>query len=95
MSQLTLWDHAFASLVFVVYPVYSMLTVRGAIQNIRKRGEGARLAAYREVILTWMFFAACLTAIWVFLDRDWADLEQQQALLSGPMNGWLYSASLH
>jgi membrane protease YdiL (CAAX protease family) len=74
MSQLTLWDHAFAFVVFVVYPVYSMLTVGRAIEDIRKRGEGARLAAYRGVILTWMFFAACLAAIWVSLDRDWADL---------------------
>ena len=44
MSQLTLWDHALAFVVFVVYPVYSMLTVGRAIEDIRKRGEGARLA---------------------------------------------------
>lgn len=84
MSQLTLWDHAFAFVVFLLYPVYSMLTVRGAIEDIQKRGEGARIAAYRGVILTWVFFAACLAAIWVFLDRQWADLGFR-AVEAGPL----------
>jgi len=74
MSQLNFWDHAFALIVFLGYPLYSMLTIRSEIQDIQKRGERARLSAYREIILTWMFFAICLIAIWVSFDRDWADL---------------------
>jgi membrane protease YdiL (CAAX protease family) len=74
MSQLSFWDHAFALIVFLGYPLYSLLTMRGEIQDIQKRGEPARLSIYREIILTWLFFAICLIAIWASLDRDWTDL---------------------
>lgn len=74
MSQLSSWDHAFALIVFVGYPVYSLLTMKGEIQSIRERGEPARLSSYRETILAWLFFAGCLIAMWGLLDRDWADL---------------------
>ena len=74
MSNLGFWDHAFVLIVFLIYPVYSKLTFNGVLEDIRKRGERGRIAAYQEVILTWIVFAICVSGMWVLLDREWADL---------------------
>lgn len=60
--------------MFVGYPVYSLLTVSDTIRDIRGRGEPARLSSYRETTLGWVFFAICLTALWVSSGRAWSDL---------------------
>ncbi len=74
MSNLTFWDHAFALIVFLAYPVYAKVTIRPALDDILERGEVARISQYKEVILTWMVFAICVFAMWVLFDRNWTDL---------------------
>ena len=74
MSSLTLWDHAFALIVFLLFPVYSKLTIAGLIEDIRKRGEPALLSAYKEIIVTWISFAIGVSAMWFLFDREWAEL---------------------
>ncbi len=74
MSSLTLWDHAFALIVFLLFPVYSKVTIAGLIEDVRKRGEPARLSAYKEVIVTWIGFAIGVSAMWFLFDREWAEL---------------------
>lgn len=74
MSNLTLWDHAFALVVFLIYPVYSRITIGAVLEQIRERGERRRISAYQEIIVTWIVFAICVFAMWILFDRDWADL---------------------
>lgn len=74
MSSLTYWDHIFALIVFLIYPVYSKFTFAAVIEDIRKRGEPARIHAYKETVLTWIVFAYCIPAMWYLFDREWADL---------------------
>ena len=74
MSNLNLWDHAFALIVFLVFPAYSTLTIKGVLEDIRKRGERGLVSAYKEVILTWIAFAICVAAMWFIFDREWDEL---------------------
>ncbi len=70
MSNLTIWDHAFALIVFLAYPVYGKVTIRPALDDILERGEVARISLYKEVILTWMVFAIGVFAMWALFDRN-------------------------
>jgi membrane protease YdiL (CAAX protease family) len=72
MTTLTLWDHAFALTVFLVFPVYSRMTIAAVLDTIRSGGEAARVDAYQQVIASWVGFAACVGVLWVFFDRSWA-----------------------
>lgn len=74
MLNLSLWDHAFALVVFLVYPVYSFVTIKSALADIRERGERGRISVYKEIILTWIVFSICVFAIWILFDREWAEL---------------------
>jgi membrane protease YdiL (CAAX protease family) len=74
MSNLYIWDHVFAIAVFNVFPIYSKLTIVKVLDDIRERGEIARLRAYRGVIVTWIAFSICVLAGWWYFDRDWAEL---------------------
>ena len=71
MSEVTFWDHGFALLVFVGYPLYSLFTISDDLREIRERGEPARISAYRYTIVTWLLFAACLCLLWAESGREW------------------------
>jgi membrane protease YdiL (CAAX protease family) len=74
MSSLNTWDHVFALIVFLIYPVYAKATFQKTLDAIRDQGETARIASYKQVIMTWAGFASCVLAMWVLLDRDWTEL---------------------
>lgn len=74
MTSLTPWDHGFAVLVFVIYPVVSGLTIRRTLDRIAAGGEAARIDAYRQVIATWLVFGLYVLGLWFFLGRSWSDL---------------------
>lgn len=74
MSDLSFWDHAFALLVFIIYPSYSALTVKKTLAKLESAGEPARIAAYRNVIASWVLFSVCLLGLWFWQERDWVDL---------------------
>lgn len=74
MPTLAFWDHAFAAIVFLIYPVYSWLTIKKTLDRIKAGGEAARIGAYKNVIGTWIIFAILIVALWIWLQRDFADL---------------------
>ncbi len=69
---LTLWDHAFALVTFLLLPAYSTRSIGLVLEKIRKEGEPARIWAYRQTILTWLSLTVILIAMWSALGRDWA-----------------------
>ena len=66
-----IWDHLFVVIVFVVYPLYAKFTFKREIERIRAAGEPARVAAYRETILTWLILTGIVILLWWLFDRDW------------------------
>ena len=74
MSGLSVFDHAFAFIVFLVLPAYARISYQRTIDEIRAHGEPARIATYRHIVVTWLFFAACVVALWLILDRRWTEL---------------------
>lgn len=74
MDALTLWDNAFALVVFLLFPLYSRMTISRALETIRQGGEAIRVAAYQKVIMTWAGFAVCVGLFWVYFGRSFADL---------------------
>ncbi len=74
MSGLNVFDHAFALIVFLVFPAYAKMSFQRTIEEIRRRGEAARIETYRHIVVTWLLFAACVVAMWLILDRSWTDL---------------------
>ena len=74
MSNLSTWDHVFALIVFLIYPVHAKATFQKTLDAIRDRGEAKRIASYKQVIMTWGGFAACVLAMWVVFDREWVEL---------------------
>ena len=71
-STLTIWDHAFAVLTFLVLPGYSTYAIGTVFEKIRQEGEPARIWAYKQTITTWLTLTVILLAIWSALSRDWA-----------------------
>lgn len=74
MTDLTAWDHLIAALVFVAYPVYARLSFKRTLAAIAAGGEATRVSAYRQIIITWFVFAACVLGFWFYRDRPWADI---------------------
>lgn len=72
MQTLTLWDHLLALTVFVAYPLLAKRNFPALVRRVREHGEAARVAAYRQTIMTTLSFAVLLLAMWLTLDRDWA-----------------------
>lgn len=72
--MLTVWDHGFAALVFLVYPLYTRLTIKRTLRGIAAGGEAAVLGAYRNVIVTWLLFGVYVIGLWVGYDRPWTEL---------------------
>lgn len=70
----TLWDHLFVIIVFFAYPFYLWRSYPSFVESVRKKGEPARIASYRETIATWLVFSAALVVIWLGHGRAWADL---------------------
>jgi len=64
MTELTIWDHLFSLGVFVLFPLYSRHTFPAVVEDIRQRGEPAKIASYKQVILIWAAFAICTILIW-------------------------------
>ncbi|MDX1517653.1 MAG: CPBP family intramembrane glutamic endopeptidase [Woeseiaceae bacterium] len=71
MAGPTIFDHLFVIVMMIVIPLHSWHAFPGVIEDIRRRGEPARIAAYRQVILTFAAAAAVVIALWVWLQRDW------------------------
>ncbi len=69
---LTLWDHVFALLTFLVLPGYSTYAIGTVLEKIRQEGEPVRIWAYKQTILTWLTLTVLLLAMWSLLGRDWA-----------------------
>lgn len=74
MNELTLWDHLFAALVFVAYPVFARLTIKRTLREISAGGESALIGAYKNIIATWFAFGVFILAFWSLRDRPWADI---------------------
>lgn len=74
MSEITIWDSLFALALFVVFPIYSRFTIDEVLNDIREGGETVRINTYKQVIVTWVLFSACLIGLWFVLDRPWAEL---------------------
>ncbi len=74
MLTLTVWDHLFALIVFVAYPIIAKLNFPTLVKRIRAGGEPARIEAYQRTIATTLAFALLLLGLWIVLDRDWAAL---------------------
>ncbi len=89
MINLTLWDHAFALAVFVVFPIYSKLTFEKELASLKRAGDAARIKAYQHVIVTWIVFSLCVLILWRILERPWADLGIQNADLLSIMIGFV------
>ncbi len=68
---LTLWDHVFALVTFLLLPAYSTRSIGLVLEKIRREGEPARIWAYRQTILTWLSLTVILIAMWSALGRDW------------------------
>ncbi len=79
MMNLTLWDHVFALIVFVVFPVYSKLTFERELANLKRAGDAARIKAYKHVIATWIVFSLYVLILWRILERPWGQLGIQHA----------------
>ena len=75
----SIWDHLFFLAVFVIFPIYSKLTIKAMLQDIEAKGEAAKVNAYRQVIMTWFMFAIIVLLMWLVLGRSWADLGIQVA----------------
>ena len=71
---MTLFDHCYVFLVVVAFPVYAKFSFKAVIEEIRRGGEKARQKVYRQTIVTWLMFAALITAFWATTDRSWSDL---------------------
>ena len=69
---LSLWDHAYALIAFLLLPVHSRFVIGKVLEKIRQEGEPARLWAYRQTIVTWGGLAVVLITMWALLDRNWA-----------------------
>jgi membrane protease YdiL (CAAX protease family) len=74
MNALSLWDHVFAAIVFLIYPAYSWFTIKKTLADIKAGGESAKISAYKEVIGTWIMFAIVVVALWVWQQRGFTDL---------------------
>lgn len=75
--------------MMLIIPLHSWRAFPGLLDDIRLRGESARVAAYRQVIITFASAALVLVGIWIVYDRDWAAIGIRagepisQALASG------------
>lgn len=67
-------DHLFALGMVVVFPIYSKLTSAELFEHIGKAGESEKIKAYQHVIITWALFALAVVAMWLYFERDWAEL---------------------
>ena len=74
MSSHTVWDHLFVIVVCFAYPFYVWRSYPAFVKSVRQKGESARVAGYRETIVSWLVFAAALVAIWLVTGRAWAEL---------------------
>ena len=74
MSLHTFWDHLFVVVVFFAYPFYAWRSFPSFVESVRKKGESARIAGYRETIAIWLAFSAALVVIWLRHGRAWDDL---------------------
>lgn len=72
MPGLTIYDHLYVIIMMIVIPIHSWYTFSGVLEDIRQRGEPARIAAYRQVILTFAAAAGVLIALWFWSARDWS-----------------------
>lgn len=71
MAATTVFDHLFVIVMTIAIPLHSRYAFPGLLDDIRKRGEPARVAAYRNVIVTFASAACVVAALWVVFDRDW------------------------
>jgi len=74
MKALTIWDHCFVIIAVCAIPFYVWRSYPSFVESVRRRGEPARIAGYRETIVLWLGAAMGLAAIWLGLGRPWADL---------------------
>ena len=74
MSSHTLWDHLFVVIVFFAYPFYAWRSYPSFVDSVRRKGESAKIAGYRETIAAWLAFSAALVVVWLGHGRTWADL---------------------
>ena len=74
MSLPGIFDHLYAAVVFVAFPLYARYTFPALVDDIRRRGEPARINGYRHTVLTWIVFACVLLSGWHLFDRSWIEL---------------------
>jgi membrane protease YdiL (CAAX protease family) len=77
MNSLSIWDHAFVAVVFVAYPLYSWLTIKKTLEQIKTGGEAQKISAYKYTMANWVVFAICIAVLWIWLQRDFAELGLQ------------------
>lgn len=68
--SLTIWDHVFALLAFLLLPAHSAYAIGGVLEKIREDGEPARVWAYRQTIFTWLVMSLILLVFWSWQDRS-------------------------
>lgn len=71
---MTLIDHLFVFLLFVVQPIQGAISYRRYLRKIEAGEPADRIKLYREMLaIEWIAFVVLL-GTWVYLDRDFASL---------------------
>ncbi len=89
---LTLWDHAFALVTYIVLPAYSTRAIGMVLEKIRAEGEPARIWAYQQTIRTWLILTLILVVMWSLLGRDWTAIGFQMPDLVPLIGGLVFIA---
>ena len=71
---MTLWDHLYSVIVFIVIPVYVWRSYESWLADVGARGEPARVAGYRETIVIWVLAVLALAGLWIGTGREWSEL---------------------
>jgi len=74
MNRIALWDHLFALIVFVAYPLIAWRGFKAFVTKVRRFGERAKIAAYKQTILFWDIASIALIAAWIVQERSWTEL---------------------
>ncbi len=68
------FDHFLVFLCSVAFPAYGALTYPRWVREVDERGEPARVAGYRETILSTLVMALGVLGIWLWTGREWSAL---------------------
>lgn len=81
-------DHVFVVVMVLIIPLHSKFTFPAILEDVRRRGEPALVAAYQQVIATFAIAGAVVVFLWYWYGREWSQIGFQTGSLGSQLTAF-------